>query len=149
MTKQKFDTQTIAKVAVLFAISYIILYLSSAFFYKWDSPMYFLPPVAGFFFAYFLVDWADDFLETKAAHEWYFPVLLVVLAFAAEFIALFWYYNWGSFLGQGGITFDFLAKFKQSAFLPFFLSVVLGWLSHIIIDSTAESAAESGHKHKK
>ncbi len=149
MTKQKFDAQTIAKITVLFVISYIILYLSSTFFYKWDSPMFFLPPIVGFFFAYFLIDWIDEFFESRAAHAWYFPVLIIVLALAAEYIALFWYYNWGRVIGQQGMEFDFINEFRASAFLPFVLACVLGWLSHLIIDSTAENKPAHERKTSK
>ena len=157
MTGQKLERQTIAKVAVLFAISYIILFLSGKFFYAWDSPMYFLPPIAGFFFTYVLLDWIDKFFETDAAHQWHFPLLILLLAFVAEYITLFWYFgniaqlngsqlviSFGSSeqASTGAIMVNFVKEFKESAFLPFVLSCVLGWLSHIIIDQTQKAASK-------
>ncbi len=154
MNKQKLDLQAIGKIAVLFLISYGLLYLVSfQFFQKWDSPMYFLPPIVGFFVLYFLLDWGDEFFETDALHQWYLPVILVLLALLAEYITLFWYY--GSLASMSSKPFDitfgindpqvlnadklsigFVSQFKLSAFLPFFLACLLGWLSHLIIDKT-------------
>lgn len=151
---QKLGKQGIAKAAVLFIISYALLFFLGRFFYAWDSPMFFLPPVVGFFFTFFLIDWVNEFFETDAGHKWYFPVLILVLAFLAEYITLFWYYGniaqlsgkrldvvfdlgAQSFSGtQEAVKIGFVQQFKESAFLPFTLSCVLGWLSKIIIDQT-------------
>jgi len=42
----------------------------------------------------------------------------------------------------GAIMVNFVKEFKESAFLPFVLSCVLGWLSHIIIDQTQKAASK-------
>jgi UDP-N-acetylmuramyl pentapeptide phosphotransferase/UDP-N-acetylglucosamine-1-phosphate transferase len=105
--------------------------------------MFFLPPIVGFFFTYFLINWIDDFFETKFSHSLWFPILVLFFSLLAEYIALFWNYNFYSFATRNNpmtITLEFFVdSFKSSAFLPFILSCILGWLSHIIIEQTQES----------
>ncbi|MDP6671277.1 MAG: hypothetical protein QGI60_05710, partial [archaeon] len=48
-----------------------------------NSPMYLLMPVAGFFFIFFLVDWANKFFEKQPGFSVLLPILLFALAMAA------------------------------------------------------------------
>lgn len=165
MTNQVMDRNTLARIGVLFAICYVILFLAGRVFYAWDSPMYFLPPIVAFFITYFLIDWIDKFYETGAAHKWHFLLLILVIALVAEYIALFWYYGSLAQLNQSkfeitfglsdpavlnssdSLSIGFVQQLKTSAFLPFALACILGWLSHIIIDGT-QPKKEKAHRHK-
>ncbi len=54
---------------------------------------FFLMPFVGFFFIYFLIDWANDYFKTNFGLTVYFPLLFVVLSFLAFYIQLVWYYS--------------------------------------------------------
>lgn len=142
-TAKKTQNDSLPKLAVLFLLSYVILFLLGnikGLFHAWDSTMFFLPPITGFFFTYFLIDWIDEFFETNIAHQWYFSIIILLAALITEFITLFWFYNFHPGVEraqQAVITFDLLSQqLKASAFTPFILSCILGWLSHIIIEQT-------------
>ena len=58
-----------------------------------SSVMYFFAPIAGFVLAFFLINWFNDYFETKQASSiWFLPLIIVVLLFGF-YINLSWYYN--------------------------------------------------------
>jgi hypothetical protein len=154
--KKAFSGKDWVKIAILFVVSYAVLWALGNFglLGKWDSPMFFLPPIVGFFLTYLAIDWLDGFLGGKAMHEWYFPVIVLILGFIAYYVALFWF--WCNNFTQSGsaglpfcssdgakITLDFVGKnfislLKGDAFLPFLLSIILGWISHLVVERTRQ-----------
>jgi len=109
------DSRDKIKLFFLFALTYIILFFLPAltnlispdmalhdwfaqtqgFTFNvslWDYTFILLPFV-GFFFLYFLVDWVNEYFETKFASTVYFPLLFVVLSFMAFYVQLMWYYG--------------------------------------------------------
>ena len=97
------------KLLVIFIISYLALFLLANWqtignttditglknwnfspnILTWDYSL-FLLPIAGFFLMYLLINWVEDYFETKFTRSIGFPVLILVLSFAAFFIAVFW-----------------------------------------------------------
>ena len=96
--------------AFLFVISYFFLYVVGSahsslsqsvagipilnIFFPWaefESYMFFLMPVAGFVFMFFLVDWLNGFLKKKAGFSPTVPAVFFVLAILAFYVAIFWY----------------------------------------------------------
>jgi len=57
------------------------------------SPMFFVMPIAGFFFIFFIIDWANRYFNTKHALNPIFILLFFFLCFFAFYVALFWYNN--------------------------------------------------------
>lgn len=93
-----------------------------------------LIPFAGFFFIYFLIDWINDFFESKIAFTLWFPLLFFVLSLIAWQIILMVYFGNISFLNNNvDIPFDALSKFKNSPFSIFVLTGLLGWVSRKIV----------------
>jgi len=99
-----------------------------------DSPMYYLLPIAGFFFTYYIIDWANKYFETMLALSPLFLLLIVILSLLAFYIALFWLAAETSRFAGRPVEFDFWGELRQSAFYLFMLSCVLGWVSRKIIE---------------
>lgn len=104
-----------------------------------NSPMYLLMPVAGFFFMFFLVDWANKFFEKKPGFSILLPILFLALAMAAFYIALFWYIGNYAQLAERAITIEeinrlFVGRFKASGYYMFVLSGLLGWVSRTALE---------------
>jgi hypothetical protein len=104
-----------------------------------NSPMYLLMPIAGFFFIFFLVDWANKFFKKQPGFSVLLPVLLLGLAMAAFYIALFWYFgNYaqlaGRTIGLEEINRLFVTRFKGSGYYIFVLSGLFGWVSRIALE---------------
>jgi hypothetical protein len=123
----------------------------------WESPMFFLLPLTGFFFMYLLTDWAYDYFELEKVGPKWFTFVFWVTAVLSYLVVLLWYYTNAFSLaiegnpqlkqagvtffvylfgGQlpdgspfGGIGFNFWEYWKSSAFLVFCLGAYLGWLS--------------------
>ena len=58
-----------------------------------NSVMYFFAPIAGFVLAFFLINWFNEYFETKQGSSiWFLPLIIVVLLFGF-YINLSWYYN--------------------------------------------------------
>lgn len=142
------NTKKYARVAVLFIISYAVLYALSALniLGQWNSLMYYLMPVPGFFLAYLGLDWFDEYFNfktTSAKGFIAFAVVFFIVAVIAYYIALVFYYQNNVFLsslgqGQQPALFDTIAQaadyvntlfwteLKQSAYLVFALAAILG-----------------------
>jgi hypothetical protein len=101
--------------------------------------MLLLLPIAGFFFIYYLIDWANDFFKTSFASTGWFVLLFFVLSLIAFYINLSVYFGNISFLNNQEIPFDFFAIFRQSHFFYFVLAGVLGWASHKIVRQIPET----------
>jgi len=161
-----------SKLIVLFVVTYIILFFLPAItkainpgfaLHDWGFTLnpsmldytFYLMPLIGFFFIFFLIDWANDYFKTSAASSIYFPLLFVVLSFIAFYVQLYWYYsNLSSLAAAQGQTvattefFEFWAVLRDSAFLVFIFSGLGGWLSHKAMQSVSESALEEKRKQK-
>lgn len=59
---------------------------------KWISPMYFVVPLAGLVFFYYLLSWAKKYFEVEWIDNWVFPVTLLVLSFASYYFVIYFYY---------------------------------------------------------
>ncbi|VVB76549.1 Uncharacterised protein [uncultured archaeon] len=57
----------------------------------WNSLMYFLLPIVGYIFAFFIIGWWNDYFDTKEAATIAFPILLIVVLFLGYFINLSFY----------------------------------------------------------
>ncbi len=100
-----------------------------------DSPMYFLLPVVGFFFIYFIVDWVNEYYETRFALSPWFLLLFVAVALVAFYISLFWLFaEYARYQGKAFPEFDFWGELKGSAYYLFVFAGVLGWVSKKIIE---------------
>lgn len=151
------ESDTVYYIAAFIA-SYILMLALNYFLLKnyspWDSIMYYLYIVPGFFFAVLLIPWINAYTNTRIASTIYFPIALLFLAYIAYFTVIVWYYNNIAALSNiDGFSFNkwFSADteyvFKQmiyqsvgGSFTKFFLasalgaytiSAALGWLSHI------------------
>jgi hypothetical protein len=136
----------------LFALSYFVVYalsLGSGWIGKtpflgdlqvltlpdYSSLMFYLLPAVGFFIIFFLVDWANEYFETKQALSPLFPVLFFVFSLAAFYVALFWYYaNFAQLAGLKDVQFDYWAQLKQNAFLLFVWGGIFGWTARLALE---------------
>ena len=101
----------------------------------YSSPMFYILPAAGFLIIFFLVDWANEYFETKQALSPLFPVLFFVFSLAAFYVALFWYYaNFAMLSGQKEVQFDYWAQLKQNAFLLFVWGGIFGWATRLALE---------------
>tara|TARA_Y100000310_G_C20651240_1_gene799560 strand:+ start:1142 stop:1798 length:657 start_codon:yes stop_codon:yes gene_type:complete len=55
------------------------------------SPMYWLVPIAGFFFMFFLVDWVNKYFKDNSGFSALLPIAFFIIALLALYISLFWY----------------------------------------------------------
>jgi len=165
-----------AKIIVLFIVFYAVLYFLPYLtpLHKWDfwgitraDYTFFLIPIPGFFFLYFLIDWIDKFFETESGHTPVLPLIFVILSFIAFYAQLYFY--WGNFASlQGGSTkviiwlfsqptatecagnicLDYFNYLVSSAFLVFVFAGIFGWLSHMIAEHWTETKEEKKEKKK-
>jgi hypothetical protein len=63
----------------------VLLYLP-----EFESPMFWLMPVVGFFTMFLLVDWVNGYFETSKALSIWLPLLFFILGLAAFSVALYW-----------------------------------------------------------
>ncbi len=140
------------KILFIFLLSYVILYLLSAFndltgFSGWGLTLdifridylYYLMPIPGFFIIFFLIDWIEDFFQTKFTRTPWFPVSFFVLGLIAFYIAIFWYFcnllsiNDASFCSPAGSsnTLNFLSAVvpSQNVLISFLSTSLPGFLS--------------------
>ncbi|MFH1256126.1 MAG: hypothetical protein V1494_02430 [Candidatus Diapherotrites archaeon] len=148
-----------AKIIVLFLVFYALLYLLPLIFnsfnlglsmhdWGWTGKldqldyMFFLIPISGFFFMYFLLDWVNEYFETKAAYSIWMPLLLILISVIAYYFAISCYISNAAQLSGQKVgyclyfDFDFLPMLLDSAFLVFVLAAVCGWASRVIILKT-------------
>ncbi|MBU1930007.1 hypothetical protein KJ972_00735, partial [Candidatus Micrarchaeota archaeon] len=77
---------------VLFLFFYGILWFwGTSFFNAWVSPMHWLVPITGFFLAFFVYNWVEDYFEIKLA-SWWVPILIIVLGLMAFYVNAWFYY---------------------------------------------------------
>lgn len=147
------ESSKMVKLAVLFLVSYFILYLLGLNTPMHDidfSPglgmldyMYVLIPLPGFFLMYFMIDWINDFYGSRAGSKPWLPLGLLALSIPAYFVALYFFYGNIALL-QGGEAqptdyFDFWQQFWDSAYLYFILAALFGWVSYQILEKTAKT----------
>lgn len=96
------DKKKTAKIIVLFIITYIILYFLPFItpLKQWEftslmqaNYLFFLIPFPAFFFMYLIIDWVNEYFETKLAHSPVFPLLFIILCFMAFYVQIGWYYG--------------------------------------------------------
>lgn len=165
------NSRDASKLIVLFLVTYLILFFLPSVtkaigadfaLHEWGFTLnpsmldytFYLMPLIGFFFIYFLIDWANDYFKTGFASSVYFPLLFVVLSFIAFYVQLFWYYsNISSLASAQGQTvnttdlFEFWSVLRDSAFLVFVFSGLGGWVSNKLMKNVSETALEEKRKH--
>ncbi len=100
----------------------------------WYSPTNILYPIIGFFFIFFLIDWINEFSETKIANSPIFPIAYFALSILALYIALFFSFAETTRLSGQEIKFDFWNEWKDSAFHLFTIGGIMGWAVKQIIE---------------
>ena len=130
---------------------------------EFQSLMFWLVPLAGFFLAYYFIGWYNDYFETRQGLSPVFPIALVILCFVAFYIAFFWYVqNLVELSGAQGQAFcfsndhcnalreslasqgrhfmveNFSERFQSSPFVLFMWSGILAWASAAIIAKLEE-----------
>ena len=151
------DSNKYAIAAFLFILSYGALFAlgSAQSFFSWatgipiveiflplpgfTSLMYFLLPIAGFFFIFFLVEWVNKFFKGRQGFSPLLPALFFILAIIAFYVALFWYIGNYAQLSGRPLTIDeanslFLTRFKSSAYYLLILGGLFGWLSRWLLE---------------
>ena len=128
-----------------------------------SSPMFWLVPLAAFFFMYYFIDWYNEYFETKQGFSPVFPIAFVILCFMAFYIALFWYVqNIVDLSGLQGQAFcfsnagcnavrqsvadsgqrimveSFADRFVSSPFVLFMWAGILAWVSRMAIEKLEE-----------
>ena len=144
---------------------------------QWDSPMFMLLPIPGFFFMYYLVDWMEDYFKFSEAEKKWFPVIFWIVALLAYAVVLLWYfanlytlsldsnpqwrelgvtyshYLFGGKLADGstfnGINFNYWNHLKNSPYLVFCLSAFFGWVSRKFVIEIVENKPARGKQEKK
>jgi hypothetical protein len=92
------------------------------------SPMYLLLPIVGFFAMYYLTKPIMNYMKIK--NKYLFIGIFIIVALAAFYIMLFIYFwNIQAILGHTTISFNFLKYLKDSAYLEFLISCILGGIS--------------------
>jgi hypothetical protein len=99
-----------------------------------DSPMYYLLPIVGFFFTYYIIDWANEYFETKFALSIWFPILTFVLSIFALYVSLFWLFSEVASFTGNPVVFDLWRELRHSAFYFFLLASLLAWGSRKLIE---------------
>jgi len=126
----------------------------------WDSPTFFLIPIAGFFLIFILIDWIKDYFNSNISFSWVFPVAFIILCLLAFYVNLFFYFypsfqkaflaicvldesscnNWQQSLvqkyesqGTPVVFIRYWSEFKSNAFPYFMFAGVFAWLSHFIL----------------
>lgn len=93
------------KVVFIFVASYVLLFVLGALssftglrdwgftldFFRLDY-FFFLIPIPGFFIMFFLIDWIEEFFETRFTRRPWFVVFFLLLGVLAFYIATFWYF---------------------------------------------------------
>lgn len=133
------------KISFVFFVSYFVLFFLSSLsnitglrgwgpfgdIFRIDY-FFYLIPIPGFFMIFLLIDWIEEFFESKFTRTIWFPLLFFVLGFIAFYIASFWYFcnifssSDASFCSSNGSTqtFSFLSANAPSK------NIVLNFLSN-------------------
>ncbi|MFH1588288.1 MAG: hypothetical protein ABIA76_03060 [Candidatus Diapherotrites archaeon] len=94
-----------------------------------------LIPLPAFFFTYFLIDWGNEFFDTKFLLNPVFPVLFFIASLLMFQIVLIIYFGNISYLNGGQeIPFDVLNEFKNSPYAIFVFACIMGWASRKIMN---------------
>ena len=140
------------KVAFIFVVSYLSLFFLGALsgitgLHDWGFTIdifrldyfYFLIPVPGFFMLFFLIDWIEEFFETRFTRSLWFPVFFFLLGVLAFYIATFWLFcnllslNDNTACSSAGAnnTFQFLLAVvdHKNVFINFLSTALPGFLS--------------------
>jgi len=102
-----------------------------------ESPMFLAMPAITFFLMFFLIDWANDYFETRQALHPLFPVLFLLLSVAAYFVALYWYLKNAYDLQGTEFAFDQMdlwGHLGNSAFMLFIWGGIFGWIARYAVE---------------
>ncbi|MFH1544738.1 MAG: hypothetical protein ABIE23_01425 [archaeon] len=166
------DKKKTVKIIILFIITYTVLYFLPFItpLKQWEftslmqaNYLFFLIPFPAFFFMYLIIDWVNEYFETNLAHNPVFPLLFVILCFAAFYVQIGWYYGNLAVLSSNSQTMvsaavsldpacsgstQFLTvdsthqvisicywnNLIENAFLVFVFAGIAGWLSFMITE---------------
>ena len=152
MAAEKMSTNKLIIAGFTLVITYAILFALSAAYPTisgipiiglflsipgFSSPMFFTMPFFGFFALFLLVDWANEYFETKAAMSPLFPVLFFVLSLCAYYVALYWYVANFVALNNAEMSLDYVdfwPKLHGSAFMLFLWAGVFGWIARFAVE---------------
>ncbi len=167
MAEKNNDLKHYVLTLFLVVLTYVIIFLLSAVkgtqniplinyflpFNNFDSPLYLLMPLVGFFFVFTGLPWAKEFFESNFLKSKFFPIAFILTGMIAFYVMLYFFFIgavWGTqvpmqicvwdCLGQqqalqqaglaGSVLFlDYPNELRNSAFVLFLLSGVLGWFS--------------------
>lgn len=161
--------------AVLFLMFYFILYaltfigkffadlpILNLFFplSEWNSPMYWLLPIAGFFVIFFLISYIKKEFQTNFSERIFFPIFYFILSIFAFYLNLFFFYIlsvpgrkliiclWNcqevinqinaSGKAQEFFLMEFWPQFRTSAFFPFVLAGIFAWVTYYLMKQLQE-----------
>ncbi len=146
------------RVAIAFLVSYAILYGLSVLglLGAWNSVMYYSMPVAGFFFGYWCCAWIQKEWNVDWSLKPWIPIVWLAVSAASFYAALLFYVQnnaWLTLRSQGSsklllesfteaaafVNQNFFSTYWESAFLPFSIALLLGWLAYGIIQKLSKS----------
>lgn len=150
------------KLAVVFALVYIALYLLSFFaasagllswlpgkgpldfsafhFSRLDWSLWLLP-IVGFFLIYLMLPWLSKEFGFGEMFSYAFPALFAIGSYIAFATAVFYYSQNQAFLSGIDISqfnLDYFKMFLNSSFLYFTLGGLGGWAAHMLIERLGE-----------
>ena len=104
---------------------------------SFESPMYFVMPLFGFFSIFLLVDWINDSFKTKMGFHPVFPLAFFLLSLGAFYVSLYWYI--ANFASLQGIEMsldlvDFWGRLQTSSFMLFAWAGVFGWVARFVVE---------------
>ena len=78
------------------------------------SLLYWFAPIAGFIFAFYAINWWNNYFESKEATSIIFPILLIVILLFGFFINVSWYYGESATLNsRNGVQVSLYPCFDQ------------------------------------
>lgn len=105
--------------------------------HTWNSSMYWMYPIAGIVFMWYMIDWYNKYFKTEIAKKPIFLIGFLILGFMAIYFATYIYY-WNIYALQGiaEVTFDYWAEVRESAFTQFIIAAGMTWILKWLISET-------------
>lgn len=149
--QKKNELLKLVKIVFFFLASYVLIYFIGLATPLADFPfmqknwllqsdyMLILLPVAGFFFSYFAIEWANSgsFFEKKIGSSLFYPAALILTGIAAYYAAIWFFMENNRQLGGSG-AFDFWKLLIESQYIYFVIAAVLAWVSARIMEKMPE-----------
>ncbi|HZX20401.1 MAG TPA: hypothetical protein VFF13_05290 [archaeon] len=136
------------KILFVFLAVYVVLFALAGFTplqdwnFTWDFSRLdytlFLFPIVGFFFIYMLIPWVREEVGFGEYFYYFFPVIFVLGAFLAFYVAVYYYYGNQAFLSNVDISvfqLDYVKLFIESSFIYFVLAGIGGWGARVLIEN--------------